>query len=70
MASGRTGLIFWRMLLSISAVSTYRGAVAALMEVFMIYYLLPFICLALIIFSGYKHYKQTHTRQLNRPRYR
>jgi len=36
----------------------------------MIYYLLPFICLGLIIFSGYKHYKQTNIKQLHRPRHR
>jgi len=36
----------------------------------MIYYALLMISTALIIFAGYKHYKQTHTRQLHRPRYR
>ncbi len=33
----------------------------------MIYFLLLAVCTALIIFSGYKHYKQTHTKQLYRP---
>lgn len=33
----------------------------------MIYYLLLAVCIGLIIFSGYKHYKHTHTRQLYRP---
>ncbi|MEJ5114400.1 MULTISPECIES: hypothetical protein [Erwinia] len=36
----------------------------------MIYYALLAVCLGLIIFSGYKHYKQTHVKQLNRPRHR
>ncbi|MDW8846912.1 hypothetical protein AAH450_01815 [Erwinia sp. P7711] len=36
----------------------------------MIYYLLLAVSLGLIIFSGYKHYKQTHTKQLFRPRHR
>lgn len=34
----------------------------------MIYYLLLVACTALIIFSAYKHYKQTHVKQLYRPR--
>lgn len=36
----------------------------------MIYYALLMLSIALIIFAGFKHYKQTHTRQLHRPRHR
>lgn len=36
----------------------------------MIYYALLAVCLGLIIFSGYKHYKQANVKQLNRPRHR
>ncbi|MEW5290185.1 MULTISPECIES: hypothetical protein [Erwinia] len=36
----------------------------------MTYYILSVIFIALIIFAGYKHYKQTHNKQIYRPRYR
>lgn len=36
----------------------------------MIYFVLLAVCLGLIIFSGFKHYKHTNTKQLNRPRHR
>lgn len=36
----------------------------------MMYFVLLAVSLALIIFSGIKHYKQTNTKQLNRPRHR
>ncbi len=33
----------------------------------MIYFVLLAVCVGLIILSGYKHYKQTHNKQLYRP---
>ncbi len=36
----------------------------------MIYYMVPIVCIGLIIFSAYKHYKQSNDRQLHRPRHR